>query len=76
MLAAVELNDEPMRKRDEIHYVWADGRLSAEPGVRELSVSQVVPHALLRVGHILAEFAGSIGVTLHEVGPPTPTLPQ
>ena len=52
VLAAVDLDDELVRQRAEIHDVGADGLLAPEPHAGDLSCTQSPPQAVFCIGWI------------------------
>ncbi len=60
MRSAVNFNDEPVRRRTEIHNERPDRELPSEPHAVDLLIPKTVPKHDLRMRHVLAEIAGSI----------------
>ena len=57
MLAAVDFDNQPRRKTDEIEHVTLQGRLPSEIGA-ELTPAYAAPEAAFGVRHVVTEHAG------------------
>ncbi|HEX2477192.1 MAG TPA: hypothetical protein VHK01_20725 [Lacipirellulaceae bacterium] len=55
MLRSIELDDQPVRKANEVDGVWSDGRLATELKAAELPGAEQSPEALFRFGRLVAK---------------------
>src|SRR5690242_9248634 len=64
MLAAVDLDNEPLLAANEVHNVGSDGFLTDEFVAHQGARAQVTPQAKLRLGGICAQPAGPFRLEL------------
>jgi hypothetical protein len=57
MLTTIHLNNELSFEANKIDDVGADGRLPAELAIVYLPMSQFIPDALFRIGHVFPELS-------------------
>jgi hypothetical protein len=82
MLAAVDLDQQPMRQACKIDDVGSDRHLTAKAIAADLTISQLPPQLALRVGEVVSKLPGPsrshasrLSAISGAVATPHPTLP-